>query len=143
MVCGRNKRLKERLQKHEWSIPAYIYGFVSEMPDFMAAADVLVSKAGPGTISEAFISGIPLILYSRMPGQEDGNVAYVMEEGAGIWAPQPRLLVQALRAWLYYPEKRAAAGKAALRLAKPDAARQIVRLIAASIGIDHSAGGKE
>ncbi len=143
VICGRNKRLKERLQKHEWSIPAYIYGFVREMPDFMAAADVLVSRAGPGTISEAFISGIPLILYSRMPGQEDGNVAYVMEEGAGIWAPQPRLLVEALRQWLYYPEKRAAAGKAALRLAKPDAARQIARLIAESVRINHPIGGKE
>jgi 1,2-diacylglycerol 3-beta-galactosyltransferase len=142
VVCGRNKRLKERLQKHEWSIPAFIYGFVREMPDFMAAADVLVTKAGPGTISEAFISGIPLILYARMPGQEDGNVAYVMEEGAGIWAPQPRLVVKALREWLYYPEKRLEAGKAAARLARPDAARHIARLIAGSIGIDHSGGEK-
>lgn len=143
VVCGRNKRLKDRMQKHEWSIPAYIYGFVREMPDFMSAADVLVTKAGPGTISEAFISGIPLLLYSRMPGQEDGNVAYVMEEGAGIWAPQPHLVVQALRDWLYSPEKLAEAGKAALRLAKPEAARQIARLIAGSIGIDHSDGEKE
>jgi 1,2-diacylglycerol 3-beta-galactosyltransferase len=143
VVCGRNKRLKERLQHHEWNIPAYIYGFVHEMPDFMAAADVLVSKAGPGTISEAFISGIPLILYSRMPGQEDGNVAYVMEEGAGIWAPQPRLLVEALREWLVYPEKRAAAGRAAKRLARPEASRQIARLIAESVGITQPTGGKE
>jgi 1,2-diacylglycerol 3-beta-galactosyltransferase len=135
VICGRNKRLKERLENHEWSIPSYIYGFVREMPDFMAAADVLVTKAGPGTISEAFISGIPLILYSRMPGQEDGNVAYVMEEGAGIWAPQPRLLVKALREWLYDPEKRLAAGRAAQRLAKPDAARRIARLAAEMIGI--------
>jgi len=143
VVCGRNKRLKDRLQAHEWNIPAYIYGFVREMPDFMAAADVLVSKAGPGTISEAFISGIPLILYSRMPGQEDGNVAYVMEEGAGIWAPQPKLLVQALRDWLVHPEKRIAAGQAAKRLAKPQASRQIARLIAESVGITQPSGGKE
>ena len=66
-----------------------------------------------------------------------------MEEGAGIWAPQPRLVVKALREWLYNPEKRAAAGRASLRLAKPEAARQIARLIAASIGIDHPAGEKE
>lgn len=135
VVCGRNKRLKERLESHSWSIPAYIYGFVREMPDLMAAADVLVTKAGPGTISEAFIAGIPLILYSRMPGQEDGNVAYVMQEGAGIWAPQPKLLVSALREWLYDPEKRIAAGKAANRLAKPDAARQIARMAAETVGI--------
>jgi len=143
VICGRNKRLKERLEKHSWSIPSYIYGFVREMPDFMAAADVLVTKAGPGTISEAFISGKPLILYSRMPGQEDGNVTYVMEEGAGIWAPQPHLVVKALREWLYYPEKLAAAGVASKRLARPDAARTIARLIAAGVGIDHSNGKGE
>ncbi len=143
VVCGRNWRLRERLKRHDWSIPAYIYGFVKEMPEFMAAADVLVTKAGPGTISEAFIAGIPLILYSRMPGQEDGNVAYVMEEGAGIWAPQPKLVVEALRDWLYYPEKRIAAGQAAHRLAKPDAAREIARLLACKLGINGPPGGKE
>ncbi len=142
VVCGRNWRLRNRLKKHSWSIPAFIYGFVKDMPDFMAAADVLVTKAGPGTISEAFIAGIPLILYSRMPGQEDGNVAYVIEEGAGIWAPQPKLVVEALREWLCHPEKRIAAGQAARRLAKPDAARRIAHLLAAQLGIDGPPGGK-
>ena len=143
VVCGRNYHLRERLKQYSWSIPAYIYGFVKDMPDFMAAADILVTKAGPGTISEAFIAGIPLILYSRMPGQEDGNVAYVIEEGAGIWAPQPKLVVEALRDWLYHPEKRIDAGKAAHRLAKPDAARQIARLLAAKLEVDGPNGGKE
>ena len=54
------------------------------MPEFMQASDVLITKAGPGTISEAFISGLPLILFSKMPGQEDGNVDYVVNQGAGI-----------------------------------------------------------
>ena len=76
IIAGRNRKLHEHLEAHNWRIPAFVYGFVKNMPDFMTAADVLVTKAGPGTISEAFIAGLPLILYSRMPGQEDGNVAF-------------------------------------------------------------------
>ncbi len=135
MICGRNKRLRERLEEHEWNLPAFVYGYTRDMPEFMAAADFLVTKAGPGTISEAFIAGLPVILYSRLPGQEDGNVAYVVEEGAGIWAPKPAQLVAALKNWLDNPAERQATAQAAARLARPDAARQIARLVAQKLGI--------
>lgn len=135
VICGRNKRLKERLEEHEWNIPAYIYGYTRDMPDFMAAADFLVTKAGPGTLSEAFIAGLPVIIYSRLPGQEDGNVTYTVEEGAGIWAPKPALVVKALRNWLEHPADRQATAHAAARLARPEAARQIARLVAGKLGV--------
>ena len=106
IVAGRNKELRQKLEQHPWKIPVHIYGFVTEMPDFMRASDVLISKAGPGTISEAFIAGLPVILYSKMPGQEDGNVDFVVSEGAGVWAPQPQLAVETLRTWLIRPETR-------------------------------------
>ena len=89
IVTGRNQKLKRQLEVSEWFVPTFIYGFVREMPDFMHSADILLTKAGPGTISEAFITGLPMILYSRIPGQEDGNVSYVVDEGAGVWAPEP------------------------------------------------------
>ncbi len=86
-ICGRNEALQERLRALPWTMPHHIYGFTTQMPEFMAAADMLVTKAGPGTISEGFIAGLPLVLYSRLPGQEDGNVAYVVEEeGRGVGA---------------------------------------------------------
>ena len=85
----KNKTTRKHLENYNWNMPAHIYGFVKEMPDFMAAADILVTKAGPGTICEAFIAGLPLIIYSRMPGQEDGNVFYVVDQKAGVWAPHP------------------------------------------------------
>jgi len=47
------------------------------MPELMRAADLLVTKAGPGAVSEAFVSGLPLIIFDYIPGQECGNVAYV------------------------------------------------------------------
>ncbi|HBX82646.1 MAG TPA: galactosyldiacylglycerol synthase, partial [Propionibacteriaceae bacterium] len=118
------------LDSHDWKIPVHTYGFTRDMPDFMAAADMIVTKAGPGTICEAFAARLPLILYSRMPGQEDGNVTYVVQHEAGVWAPRPWEVVQAVTRWVEDPEARVRASEAAARVAKPQAARDIARIIA-------------
>jgi 1,2-diacylglycerol 3-beta-galactosyltransferase len=134
VVTGRNQRLRTALDQRDWRIPVKIYGFVTEMPEFMRAADILITKAGPGTISKAFIAGLPMILYSKMPGQEDGNVDFVVAEGAGIWAPEPALVVDALRVWVGDAESRKLAGQNALRLARPTASRRIARLLVEKAG---------
>lgn len=136
IVCGRNTKLKTTLETYAWNNPVRIYGFTHEMPDFMAAADMLVTKAGPGTISEAFIAGLPVILYSRMPGQEDGNVLYTVNHKAGIWAPNSARVVAAIREWTKNPDKREQAVEACRRIAKPDASAQIARIIAGRVGIN-------
>jgi 1,2-diacylglycerol 3-beta-galactosyltransferase len=135
VVTGRNRSLKNRLEAMSWPIPTLIYGFVKEMPDFMRAADILVTKAGPGTISEALNAGLPMILYSRLPGQEDGNISYVESEGAGVWAPNPEKIVATLRNWIKYPQEREHAAGACRRLANPQAARQIATILAEYVGI--------
>jgi 1,2-diacylglycerol 3-beta-galactosyltransferase len=135
VICGRNAELKADLEALDWKMPVHLYGFTTEMPAFMAASDMLLTKAGPGTISEAFISGLPLVLYARLPGQEDGNVSYVVQEKAGIWAPRPREVIDAVRHWIEVPEARRQAAEASLRMARPGAARQIARLIAEQVGV--------
>lgn len=136
IIAGRNDKLRERLSNRSWPMRTFITGFVREMPDYMAAADILVTKAGPGTISEALNAGIPLILYSRLPGQEEGNVTYVVEEAAGVWAPHPDLIVSVLQNWIEHPEQRAKAAAACRRLARPNAARQIARTLVEKIGLE-------
>jgi len=126
IVCGRNESLKARLQTVVWEIPTRIYGFVDNMPDLMAAADVLITKAGPGTLSEAFIAGLPTIIFGYIPGQEAGNVAYVQQHQAGVYAEEPAEIVHLLQTW-FHPadntlEKMA---RNAGRLAQPTASLQI------------------
>lgn len=133
IVAGRNTPLKQRLEDRPWKTPTRIYGFVQAMPDFMHAATILLTKAGPGTISEAMTSGLPVILYSRLDGPEDGNVSYVVDHGAGIWAPDPGLVVEAVTRWLAHPEERARAASACRTLAHPQAAREIADLIMTQI----------
>jgi 1,2-diacylglycerol 3-beta-galactosyltransferase len=129
VITGRNQNLRTKLERQDWAIPTFIYGFVHEMPDFMRAADILVTKAGPGTISEAFIAGLPMVLYSRLPGQEDGNVSYVVSQGAGVWAPRKEAIAAAVKEWLEMPDKHAEAVAACKRLARPQAARQIAHIL--------------
>jgi 1,2-diacylglycerol 3-beta-galactosyltransferase len=135
VVAGRNVELKERLETRQWPMKTLIYGFVNEMPDFMRAADILVTKAGPSTITEALNAGLPLILYSRLPGQEDGNVDYVLSEGVGLWAPKTSYIVSALHAWITHPKQLELAAEACREAARPQAAREIARLLANQLGV--------
>ncbi len=135
IIAGRNQRLKQRLESRSWTIPVRTYGFVHDMPDFMAAADILVTKAGPGTITEAMNAGLPIILYSKLPGQEDGNVSFVVSEGAGVWAPTPDRIILTLKSWLEQPHRLTRAAENSHRLANPRAARQISGILAKRFGI--------
>jgi 1,2-diacylglycerol 3-beta-galactosyltransferase len=130
IVCGRNLKLEAKLRSRTWENPAFIYGFTREMPDLMRAADVIVTKAGPGTIAEALNANLPIILYAKIAGQEDGNVAFVESEGAGVWAPKPQLVVRTLTRWISRPEERREAVEATRRAARPDAARCIAHMLA-------------
>lgn len=135
IIAGRNQELKERLEAHPWPMKTLVYGFVHEMPDFMRAANILVTKAGPGTISEALNAGLPMILYSRLPGQEDGNVDFVISEGVGVWAPKTSYIVSALKAWITHPRQLELAAEACCQAARPKAARQIAHILADRLGI--------
>jgi 1,2-diacylglycerol 3-beta-galactosyltransferase len=129
IIAGHNEVLKSELENADLQTKAIIYGFVENMPDLMNAADVILTKAGPGTISEAFIAGLPIILYSRMPGQEEGNVDYVVEKGAGVWAPYPEQVVTILRYWLENPDEMKKVARISKKLARPDASLKIAQSI--------------
>lgn len=129
IVCGRNQRLRHSLESRQWRQMVKVYGFVQDMPDFMQAADILITKAGPGTITEAINASLPMLLYSRLPGQEDGNVSYVVSRGAGFWTPTDESLTQALQNWLENPESYQQAVQACHRIARPTAAMDIAKII--------------
>lgn len=100
VIAGRNKALKARLEAEQWNQPTHVYGFVNNMPQLMDAADIIVTKAGPATITEAAIAGLPMILMDAIPGQEEGNVDYVVEHDAGIYAPEPQRVATIVQQWL-------------------------------------------
>lgn len=101
VVAGRNTRLRRQLERENWKIPTRICGFVNNMPELMGASDLLITKAGPGTLAEAFIAGLPVVVYGFIPGQEEGNVRYVQEHNAGAFAADPAAVAQIAHDWLH------------------------------------------
>lgn len=126
VVAGRNAALKADLDAFEWTAPTVVTGFVRNMPEWMAASDVIVTKAGPGTIAEALIEGLPMLLSGYVPGQEKANVDYVVNEGVGVAAFTAEAVVDTLRDWLR-PGNTALGDMQArcLALARPNAARDL------------------
>ncbi|MGQ9585558.1 MAG: MFS transporter [Anaerolineae bacterium] len=100
VITGKNWRLRERLKGRRWDVPTVICGFVHDMHRWMAASDVIVTKAGPSTIAEALALGLPVLLYGAIPGQEEGNVTYVVASGVGTYARDTGSLVSILKEWL-------------------------------------------
>ncbi|MDQ2872181.1 MAG: hypothetical protein M3R35_03515 [Candidatus Eremiobacteraeota bacterium] len=85
VVCGRNDALRERLVELQETLPVpmTVMGFTDKIPELMRAADLLVTKAGPGTLAEANAAQLPVIVYDYVPGQERGNVEFVRSNGIG------------------------------------------------------------
>jgi 1,2-diacylglycerol 3-beta-galactosyltransferase len=135
VVTGKNARLRRKLERRAktYPMPVHVYGYVSNMPDIMAASDILATKAGPGTICEALASGLPMLIYAYLPGQEEGNVSLVTESGAGFWVPTTDELVFTLRNLLTNPEALERASHACRALAKPQAGPEIVNVLAGLI----------
>jgi 1,2-diacylglycerol 3-beta-galactosyltransferase len=100
VITGHHVQLQRRLTQFHRQLPVHlqkrcrILGFVEQMPEFMQAADMLITKAGPSTICEAITCSLPLVLTSWVPGQEKGNVDYVCKQGIGVYAKTPEDLIK-------------------------------------------------
>jgi len=106
-------------------------GFITNMAEYMVAADILVSKAGPGTISEAAALSLPVLLTSFLPGQEEGNVDYVVDGGFGSYCQDtdPQAVGEEIAQWLKDEDKLKRMSAAAKAKGAPYAARDIVQMI--------------
>jgi len=89
IIAGRNQVLLQRLRAEPWAVPVTILGYVDAMADWMAAADLLVTKAGPGTLAEAACLGLPVAITGFVPGQEAGNIDWVTQTHTGVFAEKP------------------------------------------------------
>jgi 1,2-diacylglycerol 3-beta-galactosyltransferase len=90
---------------------------------------LVVSKAGPGTIAEAACCGAPILLMSRLPGQERGGVQHVTRTGAGRYLPRIRQLITAIGQLKEHPADLAAMRAASARLGRPGAADRLATML--------------
>jgi hypothetical protein len=98
-ICGRNKKLAERLRGIETSYPKYVEEFTSEIPYYMHLSDFFVGKPGPGSISEAIAMRLPVVVERNawtLP-QERYNTEWIREKQVGVVLPSFRAIDQGLR----------------------------------------------
>ena len=102
VICGKNEKVAKALRERQWKgdVNVVVNGFVSNMDEWMIASDCLVTKAGPGTIAEASIVGLPTMLSGFLPGQEAGNVPYVINAGFGDFSKDPGKIGSTVASWL-------------------------------------------
>lgn len=134
VVCGRSPEHLEVAQLeadrlHESDdarVDIRAVGFTDQMPTYMAAADLLVSKPGGLTTSEALAAGLPFGVLQPYPVQEEANTSFLLEYGAAMRIDPLTLLSYKVKRFLENDEKRRSMKRSALALAHPDAARVVV-----------------
>ena len=86
LICGRNEKLAAKLRSRQWNMPVHIIGFTKEVHRLMRAADFLIGKPGPGSIAEAMVRKLPVLIECNawtLP-QERYNAEWVKEKNVGI-----------------------------------------------------------
>jgi len=136
VVVGKNPALERRVAETANTLahPVKVVGFVDNVFDYMQAADVLISKPGGLTSSEALSAELPLLMLRPLPGQEERNTRYLSDAGAGVRVQTARDLVQALERLLSNPKELEAMRARAKDLAKPHAAKDVAAMIRRLIG---------
>ncbi len=132
VVTGRNAALKQKLEELAPSLPVSmtVLGFRNDVPELMRAADLLVTKAGPGTIAEASVAEVPVVVYDYVPGQERGNLDYVRTNGIGVVALTTAEVVQSVRRIVHSQERLSKMRAQQTAVAPRGSSRKIAELIA-------------
>ncbi|HHW15704.1 MAG TPA: glycosyltransferase, partial [Firmicutes bacterium] len=129
VVAGRNPVMMRRLREFARGlcVPTQVLGFVDNIHEWMAAAELMIGKAGGLSVSEAIAARLPMVIVRPTPGQEEANTNYLTWHGAAIHVAELEDLDAALNLLLSTPERLAEMRRAAARIARPEAAREVVR----------------
>ncbi len=131
VVAGRNEKLRSRVEKqaaasvHE----IRVWGYTQDIPHLMQVSDLLITKPGALTISEAFCMGLPMLLHEPIPGPETENALYAEQHGAAVWVHRGESLREKLKSILENPDQLRQMRTSALHCGRPEAVRKIAEQI--------------
>ncbi len=141
VVCGHDRRLEDHVRAQAARSPHrfQVFGYVDIVEELMTVSDLLITKAGGVTVSEALTKRLPMLIYRPIPGQEEGNTRFLLERGAALVSRTPQGLRETLGDLLTHTERLTAMRDAVTSLSRPDATRVVVEHLAALAG-ESSAG---
>lgn len=96
VITGKNATLHQALRALDLPEHVHVYGFVNNMEVMMAASDIIVTKAGPGTLMEALVMRRPVIVTEAVGMQERGNIDFVLNHELGAFCPTPNRIIPAI-----------------------------------------------
>jgi len=124
-VCGNNEKMKCSLEEIEWSKSVYVYGFVDNVDVMMDASDCIITKPGGLTTSEFMAKGLPAIILNPIPGQEERNMEFLVNNGAAMMVTPTFPIDEAVYELLKYPWRVELLKESVARLGKPDATKRL------------------
>jgi processive 1,2-diacylglycerol beta-glucosyltransferase len=134
VICGRNEKLRQdvldQLNRHPEPVAHLhfrVLGYTTEMDEWMKSADLYIGKPGGLTTAEAMSCGLPMVIYQPIPGQEERNSDYLLENGAAVKCNQLATMAYKVNLLLHDPERMAKMRRRALGLSHPDAASDIIQ----------------
>lgn len=135
-LAGRNESLLAQLREMGARNPGRLFpmGFTRTVERVMACADLAITKSGGLTTSECLAMGLPMIVVSPIPGQEERNADFLLENGAALIASDASAMAFRVNRLLSEPGRLAALRANALRLGKPDAARKVLEAVLGTRG---------
>jgi len=130
-IAGRNENLLESLKDLAEKHPGRLFplGFTRTIERVMAASDLAVTKPGGLISSECLAMGLPMVLISTIPGQEERNATYLLESGAALEAYDEAGLEYRVAKLLSDPERLSEMQSLAKALGRPHAAREAIRTV--------------
>lgn len=130
VVTGKNRSLYERLrQQFGGDSSIHLHGFVESMVHFMHAADIIVTKPGGLTSSEALACGLPIFICRPIPGQEERNSRFLMRKRVALRQDEPAEMARQIRALMENRERLREMSRRARELGRPDSSLAGARVI--------------
>jgi processive 1,2-diacylglycerol beta-glucosyltransferase len=131
VVCGRSLETKERVQRAVGydSDSFKVFGYTDRMPDLMKISDLFIGKPGGLTSAEALTCGLPMVIVSPIPGQEERNSDHLLEDGVAVKCNEMTTIPYKIDSLLDNPERLDQMRHRAYALSRPDAARLIVETL--------------
>lgn len=130
-MCGRNDELKEKVEsfskQNTSHTEIHAVGFTTLMDEYMSASDIMIGKPGGLTVSESLAKGLAMVIVNPIPGQEERNSDYLLEQGVALKCNNLPTLAYKLDSLLDDPQRLATMQAKARAIATPDAAASIVR----------------
>lgn len=135
IIAGRDKKLEKKMKKLEFGQKSNvkIFGFVNNVQDYMASSDLILTKAGGLTVSECINMNLPMIINDFSPGQEEDNVKYIVDKGAGFQVKNTKEAVLCIVDLLSRPEKLKEIKENCRKIARPNAAKDLADFVAKTL----------